>query len=200
MGIRSRIFLIVFLLLSASIAIAYVVAERDLSRTFKLQIVNELEKQANLLVASVGSISKFNNISEADKSANYLGAASNSRVTFITNTGQVVGDSELDLNQLDLTDNHSNRVEVIDAIRGGTGWSSRYSNTLKQDLLYFAIRDNQEPNPNIIRIAVPLNYVENATDTLGLSVILLFVVVFIVSIIASGVAAYFFYSNIRSNY
>jgi len=197
MGIRSRIFLIVFLLLSASIAIAYVVAERDLSRTFKLQIVNELEKQANLLVASVGSISKFNNVSEADKSANYLGAASNSRVTFITNTGQVVGDSELDLNQLDLTDNHSNRVEVIDAIRGGTGWSSRYSNTLKQDLLYFAIRDNQEPNPNIIRIAVPLNYVENATDTLGLSVILLFVVVFIVSIIASGVAANFLYSNIQ---
>ena len=77
MGIRSRIFLIVFLLLSASIAIAYVVAERDLSRTFKLQIVNELEKQANLLVASVGSISKFNNISEADKSADYLGTASN---------------------------------------------------------------------------------------------------------------------------
>ena len=57
MGIRSRIFLIVFLLLTVSIAITYVVAERDLTRTFKLQIVDELEKQANLLVASVDNLS-----------------------------------------------------------------------------------------------------------------------------------------------
>ena len=62
MGIRSRIFFIVFSLLTVSISIAYVVAERDLSTAFKLQIVNELEKQANLLVSSVGSISKFKSV------------------------------------------------------------------------------------------------------------------------------------------
>ena len=38
---------------------------------------------------------------------------------------------------------------------------------------------------------------DKITDTLGLSVILLFAVVFIVSIIASGVAANFLYSNIQ---
>ena len=70
MGIRSRIFLIVFLLLTVSIAITYVVAERDLTRTFKLQIVNELEKQANLLVASVDNLNKFSNINDADNAAN----------------------------------------------------------------------------------------------------------------------------------
>ena len=42
MGIRSRIFLIIFGLLSLSISITYVVAERDLVSTLKLQIVNEL--------------------------------------------------------------------------------------------------------------------------------------------------------------
>ncbi len=197
MGIRSRIFLIVFLLLSVSIAIAYVVAERDLSQTFELQIVNELEKQANLLVASVGNINKFSNMDEADKAANDLGKASNSRVTFISNEGIVLGDSELNITEIKSMDNHADRAEIIDAIEKGTGWSSRYSNTLNQDLLYFAIKDNQESNPNIIRIAVPLNYLENATDALGLSVILLFAVVFIVSIIASGVASNFLYSNIQ---
>ena len=55
MGIRSRIFFIVFVLLSISIAITYVVAERDLNNTFKQQTLNELEKKANLLVTSVGS-------------------------------------------------------------------------------------------------------------------------------------------------
>ena len=75
MGIRSRIFLIVFLLLTVSIAITYVVAERDLTRTFKLQIVDELEKQANLLVASVDNLNKFSNINDADNAANELGKA-----------------------------------------------------------------------------------------------------------------------------
>ena len=197
MGIRSRIFLIVFLLLTVSIAITYVVAERDLTRTFKLQIVDELEKQANLLVASVDNLNKFSNINDADNAANELGKASNSRVTFITNNGDVIGDSQLDIEQISSLDNHASRQEFVDALKNGNGWSSRYSNTLNQDLLYFAIKDNQEINPNIIRVAVPLNYLDKITDTLGLSVILLFAVVFIVSIIASGVAANFLYSNIQ---
>ena len=197
MGIRSRIFLIVFLLLTVSIAITYVVAERDLTRTFKLQIVDELEKQANLLVASVDNLNKFSNINDADNAANELGKASNSRVTFITNNGNVIGDSQLEIEQISSLDNHASREEFVDALKNGSGWSSRYSNTLNQDLLYFAIKDNQEINPNIIRIAVPLNYLDKITDTLSLSVILLFAVVFIVSIIASGVAANFLYSNIQ---
>ena len=197
MGIRSRIFFIVFSLLTVSISIAYVVAERDLSTAFKLQIVNELEKQANLLVSSVGSISKFKSVTEADYIADDLGKASNSRVTFIKNNGQVIGDSELDIDQIGLVDNHISRNEVREAIENGTGWSSRFSETLKQDLLYFAIRDNDEKKPNIIRIAVPLTYLDSATDSLGLSLILLFVVVFIVSMIASAVAVNFLYSNIK---
>jgi two-component system phosphate regulon sensor histidine kinase PhoR len=174
-----------------------VVAERDLTRTFKLQIVDELEKQANLLVASVDNLNKFSNINDADNAANELGKASNSRVTFITNNGDVIGDSQLEIEQISSLDNHASREEFVDALKNGNGWSSRYSNTLNQDLLYFAIKDNQEINPNIIRVAVPLNYLDKITDTLGLSVILLFAVVFIVSIIASGVAANFLYSNIQ---
>jgi len=197
MGIRSRIFLIIFGLLSLSISITYIVAERDLVSTLKLQIVNELEKQANLLVSSIGTLNNFNSLEEADIVADKLAIASNSRVTLIRNNGVVIGDSELSFDQLNLIDNHGNREEVIEALKFKTGWSSRYSSTLDKDLIYFAIQDNQAPNPNIIRIAVPLNYLENITETLGLSLILLFLAVFIVSIIASGVAANYLYSNIQ---
>ena len=65
MGIRSRIFLIVFCLLTISISITYVVAERDLTNTLKLQTVNELEKKANLLVLSVDNLNKFNSDSRS---------------------------------------------------------------------------------------------------------------------------------------
>ena len=158
MGIRSRIFLIIFGLLSLSISITYIVAERDLVSTLKLQIVNELEKQANLLVSSIGTLNNFNSLEEADIVADKLAIASNSRVTLIRNNGVVIGDSELSFDQLNLIDNHGNREEVIEALKFKTGWSSRYSSTLDKDLIYFAIQDNQAPNPNIIRIAVPKNY------------------------------------------
>ena len=197
MGIRSRIFFIVFVLLTISIAITYVVAERDLNNTFKEQTLNELEKKANLLAISVGSLTRFDDINAADLFANELGSATNSRVTFIKNDGQVIGDSELDFDEISIIDNHGNRSEVIDALKNGAGWSSRYSSTLNQDLLYFAIQDNEDVYPNIIRISVPITYIDNVTDTLGLSVLLLFVVVFIVSAIASGVSANYLYSNIQ---
>lgn len=197
MGIRSRIFFIVFVLLTISIAITYVVAERDLNNTFKEQTLNELEKKANLLAISVGSLTRFDDINAADLFANELGSATNSRVTFIKNDGQVIGDSELDFDEISIIDNHGNRSEVIDALKNGAGWSSRYSSTLNQDLLYFAIQDNEDVYPNIIRISVPITYIDNISDTLGLSVLLLFVVVFIVSAIASGVSANYLYSNIQ---
>ena len=197
MGIRSRIFFIVFVLLTISIAVTYVVAERDLNNTFKEQTLNELEKKANLLAISVGSLTRFDDINAADLFANELGSATNSRVTFIKNDGQVIGDSELDFDEISIIDNHGNRSEVIDALKNGVGWSSRYSSTLNQELLYFAIQDNEDVYPNIIRISVPITYIDNITDTLGLSVLLLFVVVFIVSAIASGVSANYLYSNIQ---
>ena len=77
MGIRTRIFLIIFCLLSLSIAITYIVAERDLVNTLKSQIVNELENQANLLVSSVDNLNKFKSIKDADNMANQLAIASN---------------------------------------------------------------------------------------------------------------------------
>ena len=197
MGIRSRIFFLVFLLLTASIGISYVVAERDLTKAFELQTVNELKKQAGLLVSSIDDINKFSSIEEADVVADSLGMAASSRVTLILNNGEVVGDSNLNIDQIKSIDNHANREEVIEALKKGSGWVSRYSNNLEQDLLYFAIQDNNKIKPNIIRISVPLNDLQSATSTLQISVILLFVVVFIVSVFASVVAANYLYSNIE---
>jgi len=197
MGIRSRIFFLVFLLLTASIGISYIVAERDLTKAFELQTVNELKKQAGLLVSSIDDINKFSSIEEADAVADSLGMAASSRVTLILNNGEVVGDSNLNIDQIKSIDNHANREEVIEALKKGSGWVSRYSNNLEQDLLYFAIQDNNKIKPNIIRISVPLNDLQSATSTLQISVILLFVVVFIVSVFASVVAANYLYSNIE---
>jgi len=85
MGIRTRIFLLIFLSLSISITISYIIAERDLTNTFEKQILDQLEKQASLLVEYIDEVDSLQQNNNADSIADRLGNASNSRVTLILN-------------------------------------------------------------------------------------------------------------------
>ena len=161
MGIRSRIFLLIFLSLSISITISYIIAERDLTNTFEKQILDQLEKQASLLVEYIDEVDSLQQSNNADSIADRLGNASNSRVTLILNNGKVIGDSYIDENQIESLEDHSDREEFIEAMQTGFGWSSRYSSSVNQQQLYVAIRDNNEISPNIIRIAVPYTYLDH---------------------------------------
>ena len=195
MGIRARVFLLVFFSLAVSIRIAYVIAERDITSTFEEQTIFQLEKQAYLLLESVNEISKLDK-SEANAIANRLGEASDSRVTLILNNGTVVGDSSLTKEQISILDNHINRKEIQEALLNGKGWSSRYSSTLDQQLLYFAVTDQDVLNPNIIRIAVPYTYLDRVISSLNISIFLIGAVAFVVSFIASALIFNYTYRSL----
>ena len=66
-----------------------------------------------------------------------------------------MGDSDVELQSIVNLDNHANRDEIKGILAYGKGWSSRYSDTIGRQLLYFAITGNNEIEPNIIRISVP---------------------------------------------
>ena len=195
MGIRARVFLLVFFSLAVSIRIAYVIAERDITSTFEEQTIFQLEKQAYLLLESVNEISKLDK-PEANAIANRLGEASDSRVTLILNDGTVVGDSSLTKEQISTLDNHINRKEIQQALLNGKGWSSRYSSTLDQQLLYFAVTDQDVLNPNIIRIAVPYTYLDRVISSLNISIFLIGAVAFVVSFIASALIFNYTYRSL----
>ena len=195
MGIRARVFLLVFFSLAVSIRIAYVIAERDITSTFEEQTIFQLEKQAYLLLESVNEISKLDK-PEANAIANRLGEASDSRVTLILNNGTVVGDSSLTKEQISILDNHINRKEIQEALINGKGWSSRYSSTLDQQLLYFAVTDQDVLNPNIIRIAVPYTYLDRVISSLNISIFLIGAVAFVVSFIASALIFNYTYRSL----
>ena len=196
MGIRARVFLIVFFSLAVSIRIAYVIAERDITSTFEEQTIYQLEKQAQLLLVNIDNVSKYNDIKAADSLADKLGNASDSRVTLILNNGVVVGDSDVELQSIVNLDNHANRDEIKEALAYGKGWSSRYSDTIGRQLLYFAITDNNEIEPNIIRISVPYTYLDQVFASLNLSIFLIGIVAFVVCFIASTLIFNYTYKNL----
>ena len=198
MGVRSRIFLTIFLSLFLSVIATYFITERDLRRGIENQLVSELEKEANLIVENIGNVSSFQSLEESDAAADNLGSIIDSRVTLISNEGEVVGDSSLTIQEISLLDNHLNRSEVIEALKNNRGWSSRYSNTLDSNLLYFAVLDENTEEPNVIRVAVPLSSLDSALSSLELAISLLFIVVFIVSVFASFISSRILYSNIEA--
>ena len=75
----------------------------------------------------------------------------NSRFTIIRFDGTVAADTE-DVSAASF-DNHLDREEVREALTGGEGISKRYSETLKEQMLYAAVRSGQADY--ILRMAVP---------------------------------------------
>ena len=75
-----------------------------------------------------------------------------SRVTVVAGDGTVLADS---LAAPEHMDNHADRLEIAAARRDGHGCSRRYSRTLRQDMLYLALRFRD--GDAVIRVSLPLS-------------------------------------------
>jgi two-component system phosphate regulon sensor histidine kinase PhoR len=118
-----------------------------------------------------------------DQQAKVLKQSLQTRVTFITRAGKVLGDSDHDPTTMD---NHLSRPEIQKAIKAGYGSAHRMSDTLNEQMLYAAAAVKDENSPiGFIRMAMSLQTVDHSMRELwilllsGLSV--LFVVAAIVS-------------------
>lgn len=116
--------LTVFLVLIATIALIMGV----LFQFFEKQIQVELENEAKLLARAVEK-------EGAGYFASFEGV--NNRVTLVGEDGTVLFDSEADVSGLD---NHSEREEIRKAKEDGEGMSIRYSTTLTQKTVNYALR------------------------------------------------------------
>ncbi|MDX2494564.1 MAG: histidine kinase dimerization/phospho-acceptor domain-containing protein, partial [Desulfuromusa sp.] len=87
-----------------------------------------------------------------------LGEQSGTRITVIQNNGGVLADSHENAQQMD---NHGQRSEVLHALAGQQGVSTRFSNTLGESLMYVAMpayADGQLVGS--IRTALPLSGID----------------------------------------
>jgi len=82
------------------------------------------------------------------------------RATIIAHDGTVVGDSDLNREQLANVENHLKRVEVQEAIHKGIGVSRRFSHTIGKHLVYMAIPFGREKMSGVLRFAIPVAQVE----------------------------------------
>lgn len=78
------------------------------------------------------------------------------RFTVIEKDGRVIADSDSDPAGMD---SHNQRPEVVTARTAGKGRNRRWSETVRADMMYYAVQV-QSPPGRVIRVALPLNRVE----------------------------------------
>ncbi|HEX9023287.1 MAG TPA: ATP-binding protein [Geobacteraceae bacterium] len=100
------------------------------------------------------------------KLAETIGSAVRARVTIIARDGRVIGDSEVGGAKLGGMENHLDRPEVQEALKTGMGTSTRYSETLRLDMLYVAMTYAGAHGDGFVRLAMPLAYIASAKATL----------------------------------
>lgn len=91
------------------------------------------------------------------------------RVTVINVHGTVVGESDHDSTSMD---NHAHRREVQQASQVGMGSSIRFSETLKYDFLYVAIRvDRAGTAAGFVRLSLPLTDINRSVNALRIKIL-----------------------------
>ena len=156
----SKIFRSVFFTSVLTLLASLVLVLGVLFGAFENQIEKELKSEAGYIAYTIenGDMDFFNRFSDSGK-----------RVTLIDPSGEVIADTEADAGKMD---NHSDREEVKEALKDGSGTNVRYSKTLTEKTVYYAQRLS---NGTVLRVSTTQYTI--ITIILGLLQLLIFVLV-----------------------
>lgn len=120
---------------------------------------------------------------QMDEYIKSLGRRIRTRITIIKADGTVLADSEKDPKTME---NHRERPEVIMAMKDGAGKALRYSETVKQEMLYVAVPIKQEGEiVGIIRSSLFLKDINYLFHTLKVKMIQIVLLIVIFSFLIS---------------
>ena len=120
---------------------------------------------------------------EIEKQSQALAERSRARVTLIDARGLVTLDSNRQTKDLD---NHLNRSELQEARVKGKGIATRYSQTLKMDMLYVALPLYEGSHlKGYLRLSRPLLEVDRSVDKLRFSIFQVLLLIIILSMIVA---------------
>lgn len=128
------------------------------------QTALELEARARLVERLFADSIITSTPAEIDALCKAQSVGIHTRITVIDPHGTVLGDSEEPTANMD---NHAARPEVMAALAGDVGKSTRYSRTLLQNMMYVATPVTAQGRViAVVRTAIPITSIEHALRTL----------------------------------
>ena len=156
MTFRTRTFLAILVACAIALAASTALVTRSLRRNMLAEIEGSMLRQVRL---AAELLSDRGTLADPDAEAAVISRLIESRVTFISADGVVIGDSEVDTAALGTVDNHLMREEVQEALKTGTGAAVRQSRTTGEDTMYAAATVRNGPVA-FVRAGLPLTSVQ----------------------------------------
>jgi two-component system phosphate regulon sensor histidine kinase PhoR len=145
-------------------------ASNSLHHFFLDQAASDLKIRALLVEKQIAAHLTPLDAAEVDAICKELGKKSATRITVILPSGQVIGDSRETPRQMD---NHADRPEIVMALKGKSGQSTRYSNTLRQQMIYVALPLQQNQSSlGVIRTSVPITSIKGELKSIQIKIAL----------------------------
>lgn len=133
------------------------------------------------LIADAFELTKFDFANDFSAFTKSYGEKYSKRITVIDLDGEVLSDSEAE----DQLENHGDREEVLDALRGKKTSVTRYSKTLGIDYFYYAIPVASESFTGVLRVATPFHEISNFNNSVKYSIIRAIIVCVIIAFLAA---------------
>jgi two-component system, OmpR family, phosphate regulon sensor histidine kinase PhoR len=130
-----RLFLVYSFLCVGIIGIYTVMQNRSIQVEITDRVEEELTMQTGILIENIRTSLVTLDQTQIANQVRQLRLATNNRFTVINPQGIVIADSHQDASQMA---NHLRRPEIQNAIQSGSGQISRYSQTIEENLLYYA--------------------------------------------------------------
>jgi len=189
LGIKNRLIIIFIVIQLLIIALSFYYFSTNHREFYLEQEKISLEHYSQLMLNNIGAeeLAKETKILE-EKAADWSDD-SETRITIIAAGGEVLADSHYEISEMD---NHRNRPEVVQVIRSGSaGNAIRYSETIGEEMLYYAvpIRD-QEELIGILRTARPLEFIRNVLIEDIKSYLFFFVILAVITILLGWLLTY----------
>ena len=138
-------------------------ASNSLREFYYDRTAEDLKARAWMIERQVARKNFSFNPSSLNSLSRDLGIKTNTRITIIDLSGQVLGDSDEEPSRMD---NHADRPEFITALQGETGMALRFSNTLEEQMMYLAVPIIREDKLfGVVRTSIPLTFIEQALRT-----------------------------------
>ncbi len=190
---KRKIFFRIFLshlLLAIGISLLIVAFSFRLVKNHYIETLTmDLEKMAVALKNTIDPYMYSLDFSSLDTLVKNMGKKMEVRITVIDSKGVVLADSEKDPKKME---NHGMRPEILQAFYGKTGSSLRFSETVKEDMLYVAI-PLKSSNGNLLgalRVSLFLTQIRKLINYLMRNVIIIAALLAIFSLLGA-----FFYSR-----
>ena len=158
-------------------------ASRSMQQFYYTQVAEDLKTSVHIIEEQVLASYKTGDSTNLDKLCKTLGAASQRRITVIETSGRVIADSEENPQQMD---NHSDRPEIIQAMKGRTGYEIRFSHTLGLNMMYVTVPLMADDKIiAVLRIAKSVSSIDRQLKTIYYQIIISSLIIAVVATMVS---------------